>query len=162
MALDRSLTVACLAASLTACNPAGDSAPAIDRDAIAIEIKADVAETVEAFNARDPDRATRSNAPDFVQMVHGQPNANATTNLANVKMQVADPALKLTIADEQVEVAEAGDMAFYTTQYAYTFTDPASGRPATEIGNWVIVYRRQPDGSMKIFREIISDLPGEG
>lgn len=161
MASCRHFRATVLAASVAACTPAADSVPAIDRDAIASEIKADVAETVKAFNGRDPERATRSNAPDFVQMFHGQPNADAATNLANTKVQVSDPALKLTISEEQVDVAEAGDMVLYTNKYAYTFTDPSSVRPATEVGNWVIIYRRQPDGSMKIFREVISDLPAE-
>lgn len=52
-------------------------------------------------------------------------------------------------------------MAVYSTRYAYTFTDPASGGPDIEIGNWVIVCKRHADGSTKIFRAVISDLPGE-
>jgi hypothetical protein len=61
----------------------------------------------------------------------------------------------------KANVVEAGDMAVYSTRYAYTFTDPASGGPDIEIGNWVIVCKRQADGSTKIFRAVISDLPGE-
>ncbi|MGB7419136.1 MAG: hypothetical protein WA918_08150 [Erythrobacter sp.] len=60
-----------------------------------------------------------------------------------------------------INVVEAGDMAVYSTRYAYTFTDPASGGPDIEIGNWVIVCKRHADGSTKIFRAVISDLPGE-
>lgn len=148
-----------------ACSPVGDpaeavqAAPDVDAATISAAIKADVRATVEAFNARDAERAVRSNAADFLQMSRGQPNADNAANLANTRQQVADPALGLTIADEQTAVAQAGDMVFYSNRYTYTFTDPASGKPATETGNWVLIYRRQGDGTMKIFREIISDLP---
>lgn len=80
-------------------------------------------------------------------------------DLANARLQMADPALTLTITDEQAVVAEAGDMVVYSNRYTYIFTDPATQAPTTEIGNWVLIYRRQSDGSMKIFREVISDLP---
>ncbi len=146
-----------MAALLTACG----AAPSADHIAIADEVRADVRATVDAFNARDAERAVRSNAPDFIQMFHGQANADNDANLANTRAQLADPAVKLTIGDELVEVAEAGDMVFYSNRYAYDFTDPDSGKIVTETGNWVLVYKRQPDGTLKIYREIISDLPTE-
>jgi ketosteroid isomerase-like protein len=163
----RRLQAAIGAAALSAaaaCSPAstatGPSAVApADHAAIAEQIKADVRQTVDAFNALDAEAAVRSNAPDFVQMFHGQPNADNAANLANTRVQLADPATKLAIADEQAVVAEAGDMVFYSNRYTYTFTDPATDALSTETGNWVLIYRRQPDGSMKIFREVISDLP---
>lgn len=144
-----------------ACSPqtSGTEKGTIDRAEVGQQIKADVRQTVEAFNARDAEAAVRSNAPDFIQMFHGQPNADNQVNLANTRQQMGDPALKLTIEDEQVVVAEAGDMAVYSNRYTYTFTDPSTDATSTEIGNWVLIYRRQSDGTMKIFREVISDLP---
>lgn len=155
--------LAAVTAFLTACSPAtsGTNQGAIDHTAIAEQIKADVRQTVAAFNARDAEAAVRSNAPDFIQMAHGQPNADTKANLANTRQQVSDPALNLTIEDEQAVVAEGGDMAFYSNRYTYTFTDPSTDAPRKESGNWVLIYRRQDDGTMKIFREIISDLPPE-
>lgn len=144
-----------------ACSPktSGTKQGTIDYVAIAEQVKADVRNTVEAFNARDAEAAVRSNAPDFIQMFHGQPNADNQANLANARQQMNDPALRLTIADEQAIVADAGDMVFYSNRYDYTFTDPSTNAPRQEGGNWVLIYRRQSDGTMKIFREIISDLP---
>lgn len=149
------LAIVAMAGLLTACG----AAPPADYIAIADEVRADVRATVDAFNARDAEHAVRSNAPDFIQMFHGQPNADNDANLANTRAQLADPAVKLTIDDELVEVAEAGDMVFYSNRYVYDFTDPDSGKIVTETGNWVLVYKRQPDGTLKIYREIISDLP---
>lgn len=151
------LAIAAMAGMLTACG----APPSADHIAIADEVRADVRKTVEAFNARDAESAVRSNARDFIQMFHGQANADNDANLANTRAQLAGPTVKLTIDDERVEVAEAGDMVFYSNRYGYDFTDPDSGKIVTETGNWVLVYRRQPDGTLKIYREIISDLPAE-
>ena len=135
------------------------AAPPADHIAITDEVRADVWATVEAFNARDAEHSGLGNATDFIQMFHGQPNADNDANLANIRAQLADPAVKLTIEDELVEVAEAGDMVFYSNRYVDDFTDPDSGKVATETGNWVLIYERQPDGMLEIYREIISDLP---
>lgn len=149
--------VAAMATTLMACS----AAPSADPAAIVDEVRADVRATVEAFNARDAERAVRSNAPDFIQMFHGQPNTDNIANLANTRAQLADPAVKLRINDEKVDVSEAGDMVLYSNRYVYDFTDPDSGDVVTETGNWVLVYKRQPDGTLRIYREIISDLPAE-
>jgi len=92
-------------------------------------------------------------------MFHGQANADNAANLESARSQLADPAAKLAVSDEKVDVSEDGDMAVYTSSYLYDFTDPASNEPVTELGNWVMIFRRQADGSMKIYREIISDTP---
>ena len=83
-------------------------------------------------------------------------------NLATVRQYVSDPAVHLQVADEEVDVADAGDMAVYTATYDWEFTDPETGDVANEQGNWVMVFRRQEDGSLKIYREVISDIPASG
>lgn len=100
------LAIVAMAGLLTACGVA----PPAGHIAITDEARADVRATVEAFNARDAEHAVRSNATNFIQMFHGQPNADNDANLANTRAQPADPAVKLTIDDELVEVAEAGDI----------------------------------------------------
>ena len=150
---------ALLLVSLASCQSASGDVDKADQAAIGQDSMADVAAMVDAFNARDAERAVRSNAFDFIGMFHGQPNADHSTNLANVRMQVAGPALALTIDDEEVAVARLGDMAVYSNHYRYTFTNPNTGKPTVEHGDWVLVFRRQSDGTMKIYREIVSDLP---
>jgi len=43
--------------------------------------------------------------------------------------------------------------------YDYTLTDPATKAPVREIGNWIAVYVRQPDGRMAMKWDIAADLP---
>ena len=139
-----------------------ERAEPVDKDAIAQAVKTDVQSIVDAFNARDADAALAVNAPDTRVMSHGQPNMGFEENLATVRQYVSDPAVHLQVADEEVDVADAGDMAVYTATYDWEFTDPETGDVANEQGNWVMVFRRQEDGSLKIYREVISDIPASG
>ncbi|WP_340588976.1 YybH family protein [Erythrobacter alti] len=153
--------VVTLAAPLAACGSPASESERADQSAIGEAVMADVGQTVAAYNARDAERAVRSTAPDFVQIAHGQPNADQHANLANTSLAVADPALEMTINDEEVVVTQAGDMAIYSSRYAYTHTDPQTDEAVVEEGNWLLIYRRQPDGTIKIYREIVSALPAE-
>ena len=48
-----------------------------------------------------------------------------------------------------VEVSSAGDLAYSRGTYELAVTD-AEGNPATEIGKWVDVWKKQPDGTWKL------------
>ena len=126
------------------------------------EVLGVVNRTVAAFNAHDADTALEMFAPDLVSMYHGLPNADLVQERRTTAMQVADPRLELMVSDEAVDVAEAGDMAVYTARYRFGFTNPETGEPGSEIGNWVLVFERQGDGSMKVSKAVVSDLPADG
>jgi ketosteroid isomerase-like protein len=149
-----------LAGSLAGCAKMGAARPAADTAKVAEAVKADAAQLVTDFNARDAAKAVSHDAPDYVGMMHGQANLKGPAeDLAVTKQQVADPAMKLTVADGAVDVASGGDMAVYRTTYSFSFTDPKSKKPVTETGNWVIGYKQQPDGSMKMAWTVVSDTP---
>jgi ketosteroid isomerase-like protein len=149
-----------LAASLGACAKPEAAKPAVDKAAVAEAVKADVAQLVADFSARDVDKAVAHDAPDYVGMFHGQPNVTGPAGDAEVtRQQVADPNMKLAVTTDAVDVAEAGDMAVARTTYDYTFTDPATKAAKTEHGNWVLGYRKQADGAMKVAWAVVSDSP---
>lgn len=146
-------------AETTAAAPAA-AANTVDTAAIAAAVRADVAGLVAAFNARDAAKAVSYDAPDYISMMHGQPNVvGAAADLIATQAQVADPNAKLVVSDEHVDVAAAGDQAVYRATYAYTYTDPKTKVAVTEPGNWVLVFKTQPDGSRKIALGVISDTP---
>ncbi len=156
----RGAVAVAMLAPLAACGSAQDAAPKIDTAAVASEVKSDMQTMVAAFNAHDAEGAVALDGPDFVGMFHGMANVvGADQDLAVTKEQTADPAAKVTVSAEQVDVADAGDMALYTASYVFDFTNPATKKPATEYGNWVLVFKRQPDGSMKLYRSVVSDTP---
>ena len=170
MKLAGTVAATALMLALSACNkPADTSTPTalaaadttkIDTAAVAAAVKADVAGLVAAFNARDAAKAVSYDAPDYVSMMHGVPNVvGPEADLIATQAQVSDPNAKLAVSDESVDVAASGDLAVYRATYAYTFTDATTKAPVTETGNWVLVFKAQPDGARKISLGVISDLP---
>ncbi len=152
----RFLPCAVALALLAGCN----TAPAADSVKVGDEVKANMTEMVAAFSARDADKAVSWDAPDFVGMFHGAPNViGKEGDLALTKQQVADPAMKFSVSDEKIDVAASGDMAVWRATYSYTYTDPVTKTPKTEIGNWVVGWKRQADGTMKEAWGIVSDTP---
>lgn len=147
--------------SLSACGPQAP-APSAAAKATA-DVKAAVAQRVDGYNTRNVTEAVGINAPDHVGMGHGFANVvGPDAELASVKAQLADPAMVLAFTDPVIEASASGDLAVYRATYHVTYTDPNTRRPATEIGNWVAVFKRQPDGTMKLSSEVMSDLPKSG
>lgn len=147
---------------LSACQPkaATSGAGAVDTAKAAADIKALTASTIAAFNAHDAAKATAVDMDDYVGMMHGTPNVvGKAADLAVTKQQVADPAAKVEISDNTVDVAKSGDMAVQRMTYAYTFTDPKSKAVATEHGNWLLGWKSQADGGWKLAWGVISDTP---
>ena len=144
---------------LAGCSAKNAAEPAAtDAAQITQAVKADVATLVTAFNSRDAEKAVSFDAPDYVGMFHGQPNVvGPEADLALTKQQIADPASKVEVSGEDVSVAAAGDRALWQATYAYTFTDSATKRATTEHGNWLLGFRKQPDGSWKIKWGVVSD-----
>ena len=146
---------AAIALTLAACG-----APAVDPAAVEAEVKAAIRTQVDAYAARNLDRMMSVMAPNYIWINHGQPNMTGEARVrAAISAQFADPALALSVAEEAVDVSSAGDMAVYRAIYRYTYTDPATRRPTTETGNWVAVFQRQGDGTMKLTRDVIVNLP---
>ena len=152
-------TAVMLVGSLAACTKPAATAAA-DTTKLADAVKADADQLVTDFNARDAAKAISHDAPGIVGMFHGAPNlVGPDADLANTKQQMSDPAMKLAVSNEAVDVAASGDLAVYRATYAYTFTDPKTKKPTTETGNWLIGYKPQADGSWKITWDVISDTP---
>lgn len=143
---------------LGACGAQQSSAPAADNSAIADAVKGQATALVAAFNAHDAEKAVSFDAPDYIGMFHGAPNVvGPEADLVLTKQQVADPAAKVTVSDEDVSVAQAGDRALWRSTYAFTYTDPKTKQPTTENGNWLIGWRKQADGSWKAAWGVVSD-----
>jgi ketosteroid isomerase-like protein len=150
-------TVAAIAL-LGACSAKVAAPSEADNAKIADAVKADATQLVADFNARDAEKAVSHDAPDYVGMFHGMPNVvGPEADLALTKQQLADPAAKVAVSDEDVSVAAAGDRALWRATYAYTFTDPKTKEVTTENGNWLLGYRKQGDGSWKIAWGVVSD-----
>jgi ketosteroid isomerase-like protein len=95
-----------------------------------------------------------------------QPNAPTITGTAAIRALIegfyALPNLSGTWQPTRVEASRSGDLAYSTGTYKLTFNDP-SGKPVTERGKYVEIWRHQADGSWRMVVESFnSDLPPAG
>lgn len=160
------VTLACSSVILLAgCNPGGpaasrDAGPAMDPDTVAAEVRAAIQTQVDAMASHDAARSTSVLAPGIVAMFHGEPNAvGKDAAMATTVAMMADPAIGLEVSDATVDVAASGDLAVYHATYHFTFTNPATQQPASEVGNWVAIFKRQPDGEMRMIKDVVVNLP---
>jgi ketosteroid isomerase-like protein len=149
-----------MAASLGACDDIESAKPAVDTAKIADTIKSDVNQLSNDFNAHDAGRVTGHDAPDVVQMAHGQANTtgSAADLAANKQLFSYDKIARVTVANPSVDVAASGELAVYHSTYVYNFTNPKTKGPVTEHGNYLAGYQRQPNGSWRIEWSVLSDV----
>ena len=132
------------------------AAPKESQAAIASAIKADVAEIVGGINAKDIAKATKFDAPDLMSMESGrEPSAGAKADRDGLSMTFKyAPSWHLSLIDETVDVAKAGDMAIYRGTYAED--SMRDGVPYTHKGNYVAGFRRDPDGLWRVHWSVIA------
>ena len=125
------------------------------RLAIASQIKADVAEIVAGINTKDIDKATKFDAPDLVSMESMRPpsfGAKADREGLSMAFKYA-PNWHLTLIDETVDVAKAGDMAIYRSTYRED--SMRDGVPYTHKGNYLAGFELDPDGKWRVHWSVV-------
>lgn len=126
----------------------------------ATEVKETMTKMVAAFAARDADKAVSWDAPDFTGMFHGLADTHGQeADRALTKQQVADPAMKFSVSDVIVDAAKSGDLAVWRAKYSLTYTDTQTKQVKTEVGNWIVGWKRDGDGKLKEAWGIVSDTP---
>ncbi len=130
-----------------------------DTSAVADQVRKDALGLVAAYNAEDAKAAAAYDAPDYVGIYHGQPNTvGPAADEAGMKAQMEAADVDWKLGPDKVTVATAGDFAVFEAPYTFTVTTPQGGR-SVETGSWVAIFRRQGDGSLKLWRSIASDTP---
>lgn len=117
---------------------------------IARTIKTDVAEIVAGINAHDANRAAQFDAPGIISMESGRPpsiGADADRQGMGMAMQYS-PTWHVTMLDQTVDVARAGDMAIYRGTYNEDSIN--NGVPMTHVVNFIADFKKQRNGSWKI------------
>ena len=72
-------------------------------------------------------------------------------------------AMKLSTFKLQAQdVVVAGDYAVETGTYDLTFSTPKAAKPTHDVGKYLVLWKKQTDGSYRILRDISnSDLPAK-
>ena len=146
-----------LLASATA--RAGSAAVAsADTTAIAETIRKDVAQLVAGINAHDPVKATAYDAPNIISMECGSSSTiGVEADREGFKQGFAhDPAWRVSLIDETVDVASSGDLAVYRGRY--NEEGSRAGVPMTHKTNFIAEFKRQSDGAWRIVWYSVSSM----
>jgi ketosteroid isomerase-like protein len=103
-----------------------------------------VTRTMDAAAKRDMEAYLRFYAPNAalvlpglpIQYGVGAPRQNGFPEGYAIKMDTV-----------KVEIANAGDLGYAFGTYAQTAPDPKTHLLADSVGKWLVVFRKQPDGS---------------
>ncbi len=130
-------------------------ASAASQARIAHQIEADVAAIIAGINAHDVAAATQFDAPDIVVMESGRsPSTGLDDERQGLGMAFQyNPAWRIRLAEESVDVSASGDMAVYRGSYNEDST--RNGTPYTHVVNFLEGFRKDPDGHWKVHWSVV-------
>ena len=136
--------------------PAPDTRPQ-DEAAIRAAIK----DWAASAAAKDPQKFSSFYAEDATVLLPNMADPSGKTTIGEVIAGLMkDASFALSFEADKVVVARSGDIAYETGTYSMTGTDPAKKKPSTEKGHYVVVWRKQSDGSWKVAIDApVSDAP---
>jgi ketosteroid isomerase-like protein len=144
-----------LALASTACQPPAQEAGPLSEEDVAA-IRAETQEYVETTLARDWDRWVKFYTEDAVFMLPNQPALVGREAILQWAQTSALSELTLT----PLEIDGRGDLAYIKGTYSLEMTIEGLPEPISDRGKYVVILRRQPDGSWPAVVDIInSDLP---
>jgi uncharacterized protein (TIGR02246 family) len=136
---------------LTACTAPPPPPPPDTRAADEKAIRDQETAAAQAWNAKDLDKILALYADDATLMLPNAPAvAGKTAMTPLLKGALADRNFALTIQNISVEASKGGDLGFVRGTYVVNATDLKTKKATMEKGNYVIVYKKQADGSWKI------------
>jgi uncharacterized protein (TIGR02246 family) len=153
--------VAAVALAACAQQPApAPSAPPDTRAADEATLRALIKDWSASAQAKDHVKFASVYAEDAVVMFANAPDIKGLPAIREaLPKMMQDPAFALSFEADKVVVARAGDLAYETGTYSLSMTGPDE-KPATEKGHYVVVWRKEADGTWKaVIDAPISDPP---
>jgi uncharacterized protein (TIGR02246 family) len=152
------MTIAFAAALAAACASTGTSTtnvadvrPSIDRVN---------AQMVAAMNSGRVDDVLPLYAPDAIVLAPNAPPMAGHGAIRQFWGAVSGMKMSgVSLTTDQVEVH--GDVAIETGSYTMTLTPPGASSPVNDRGKYLVVWKRQSDGSWKIYRDMFSTNLGQ-
>ena len=146
------LAAGLLAGLMVACldKPGAPAPPPDARAADEAAIRANDEHFARAAQAKDLDRAVAHYMDDAVLFAPGSPAVVGRNNIRKYFQPIINgPAMQFTFSDVKVDVARSGDIAEDQGSFEARGRD-AQGKPTTQKGMYVLVWKKQADGSWKI------------
>jgi uncharacterized protein (TIGR02246 family) len=117
-------------------------------------IRAASAAWSQASTAKDLDKTISFYADDALQLPEKAPAAKGKENIRkNWAPLLAAPGAGLSFQTTTVEIARSGELAYETGTYDLVTTDK-QGKSSDEEGKYVVVWKKQNDGSWKVVVDI--------
>jgi len=111
----------------------------------------------QAAAAKDLDKSVSVYTDDAVLFAPKAPAAVGKDNIRKAwQGLLAAPGLQLTVTTTGVDVARSGDLAVERGTFQVVTTDK-KGKPNTETGQLVVVWKKQADGSWKVVADTNAD-----
>jgi uncharacterized protein (TIGR02246 family) len=124
-------------------------------------IRAAVKEWTAAAAAKDAEKFASFYAEDANLMFANAPDVKGATAIREAAGgMMKDANFALSFETTAVQVARSGDLAYELGTYSMTTTNPKTKKPATEKGNYVVVWTKQPGKWKAIVDAPISDPAG--
>jgi ketosteroid isomerase-like protein len=115
-----------------------------------------------AAAAKDLNKSVDVCGPDAAILVPNAPAAVGKDGIRKWFQEVYSvPNFKLAWHATRTEAANSGDMGYSTGVYDLSYTDP-SGKQVSDHGKYVTVWKKQPDGSWKVVRDIFNSDGSSG
>jgi ketosteroid isomerase-like protein len=115
---------------------------------------------LKTYEAKDLDKAVAFCDEQGSLLWPNAPRATGKSAIAKTTASAfAIPDFKLEWHPDQVEVARSGELGYTSGTYTWTFKD-ASGKPASDKGKYLTIWKKQQDGSWKVLLDMFNtDLP---
>ncbi|MFB3777747.1 MAG: SgcJ/EcaC family oxidoreductase [Bryobacteraceae bacterium] len=134
------------------CQTAPQAEPKRDVTADMKAINALRDQVMTAFNSGDAAALAATYADDAVMMNPNQPAVEGRQAI-QASYETMFKEGHASIAFTPLETQVTGDWAYDRGNYSFTLT-PKSGKPTEESAKYLVICKRQPDGSWKLHREM--------
>jgi uncharacterized protein (TIGR02246 family) len=122
----------------------------VDPEAIKTAIKADEKTWNDQFKSKDAEGLVGHYADDAYFVAPGLKPADGSTAIRKVYADaVSDANFNVSFANDKIDVAASGDLAYARGHFSEKYTDAKTGQVMTGSGSYVTVYKKQQDGSWK-------------
>lgn len=122
------------------------------------QIRAAEAGMFQAIQSRDVDKTLSFYSENLSALYDGFPPIHDLTALrADYKEFLGDPNFAFQAQDTRADAS--GDLGYTEGSLSYSYTDPASNKAAHFSGSYVMVWKRQGDGSWKAVEDIGTSGP---
>jgi ketosteroid isomerase-like protein len=109
-----------------------------------------------AASSKDVDKSVSYYADDAAMLPNQAPIASGKAQIKEVWTHLLSlPGLELSFGPNRIEVSKSKDIAYEIGTYKMKFND-AQGNPTTEIGKFVVVWKKQADKQWKAVADIFN------